>query len=102
MATSIQSILDAVGTALGVIKGIANTPGVNLLPYVSTVSSVVEVAQLALGQGKNIAALVASLQDTFAGGVPTQEQMDALDARIAAARAKLHAPLPDKEEGEDE
>ncbi len=96
----IKGLLDAVNTALGVIKGLADTPGVNLIPYVSTVSSVIGVAQIALKQGQNIADLVTGLKDTFAGGVPTQEQLDALDVRIAAARAKLHAPLPAKEEGE--
>ncbi len=99
MAT-IQSVLDAVGTALGVINGIAKTPGVNLLPYVSTVSSAIDVAQLALSQGKNIADLISSLKDTFAGGTPTDDQLAALDARIAAARAKLHSPLPPPEDGE--
>lgn len=97
----IKGILDAVSTALGVIKGIADTPGVNLIPYVSTVSSAIGVIQLAVGQGKNVVDLVTSLKSTFAGGVPTQAQLDALDARIAAARAKLHAPLPAKEEGEE-
>lgn len=99
---SIQSVLDAVGTALGVIKSLADTPGVNLLPYVNTVSSVIGVAQIALVQGKSIANLVADLKVTFDGGAPTLEQLAALDARIAAARAKLHAPLPDREEGEPE
>lgn len=97
---NISSVLDAVGTALGVINGIAKTPGVNLLPYVNTVSSAIDVAQLALSQGKNIVDLVTGLKDTFAGGTPTDAQLAALDQRIAAARAKLHAPLPDPEEGE--
>lgn len=98
---TIHSILDAVSSALGVIKTLAGTPGVNLLPYASTVSSAIDVAQVALSQGQNIADLITSLKETFAGGTPTQEQLDALDARIAAARAKLHAPLPDPEEGEE-
>jgi D-serine deaminase-like pyridoxal phosphate-dependent protein len=97
---SIQSVLDAVGTALGVIKSLADAPGVNLLPYVKTVSSVIDVAQIAIGQGKSIANLIADLKVTFDGGIPTPEQLAALDARIAAARAKLHAPLPEPEEGE--
>lgn len=98
----LKSVLDAVGTALGVIKTLADTPGVNLIPFVNTVSSAVSVAQLAIGQGQNIASLITSLKDTFSGGVPTQDQLDALDARIAAARAKLHAPLPPKEDGEED
>lgn len=98
--TDITSVLSAVNTALGVIKGLADAPGVNLLPYVSTVSSFVGVAQAALGQGQNIANLVTDLQSTFSGGAPTDAQIAALDARIAAARTKLHAPLPDPEDGE--
>lgn len=98
----IKGLLSAVGTALGVIKGVANTPGINLLPYVGTVSSVIDVAQIALKQGQNIADLVASLKDTFDGGLPTDEQVAALNADIAAARAKLHAPLPPREEGEED
>lgn len=97
-----KELLAAVGSALGVIKGIANTPGINLIPYVSTVSSVIDVAQIALKQGQNIADLVTGLKSTFSGGVPTQAQMDALDASIARKRAKLHAPPPPKEEGEED
>lgn len=97
---SLQSVLDAVSTALGVIKNIAKVPGINVLPYVNTVSGAIDVAQIALSQGQNIADLVASLKETFAGGTPTDAQLAALDARIAAARAKLHAPLPPPEEGE--
>jgi hypothetical protein len=98
----IKGLLDAVGTALGVIKSAADLPGVNLIPYVSTVSSVIGVAQIAISQGQNIANLVTDLKDTFSGGLPTDAQLAALDARIAAARTKLHAPLPEKEEGEED
>ena len=98
----IKNLLDAVGTALGAIQSAADLPGVKLIPYVSTVSSVISVAQAALGQGQNIANLVTDLKDTFSGGLPTDAQRAALDARIVAARAKLHAPLPAKEDGEED
>ena|SRR6478672_10196116 len=94
------SLLSALDTALGAIKTATDLPGVNLIPYVSTVSSVVSLAQLALSQRQNITNLVTDLQETFAGGLPTTAQLAALDARIAAARGKLHAPLPAPEEGE--
>lgn len=97
---NLHGILDAVGTAFGVIKNIAQVPGINLLPYVSTVSGAIDVAQLALAEGQNIADLVTSLKNTFAGGTPTDAQLAALDDKIAKARAKLHAPLPPPEEGE--
>lgn len=96
----LKTILGAVDTALGAIKTATNLPGVNLIPYVSTVSSAVGVIQLMLEQGKNVAGLVADLKETFSGGLPSEDKRAALDARIAAARAKLHAPLPPKEEGE--
>lgn len=95
-----QDILGAVNTALGAIKSAADLPGVNLIPYVSTVSSFIGLAQLAIGQGKNIAALVDDLKTTFSGGLPTEAQLSSLDGRIVAARAKLHATLPPKEAGE--
>lgn len=96
----INTVLNAVNTALGAIKSATDLPGVSLIPYVSTVSSFISLAQLAVGQGQNIAHLVTDLKDTFAGGLPTDAQRTALDDRIAAARAKLHAPLPPKEDGE--
>jgi hypothetical protein len=96
----LKTILGAVDTALGAIKTATNLPGVNLIPYVSTVSSAVGVIQLMLEQGQNVAHLVTDLKETFSGGLPSEDKRAALDARIAAARAKLHAPLPPKEEGE--
>ena len=39
----VKQILDAVDTALGYVKALADTPGVNALPYVSTISSVIGV-----------------------------------------------------------
>jgi hypothetical protein len=100
MTTSLTSVLGALSTALGAIKTAADLPGVNLIPYVSTVSSFIGLAQLAISQGQNISNLVTDLKTTFAGGLPTDEQLAALDARIAVARTKLHAPLPSPEEGE--
>jgi hypothetical protein len=101
MAT-FASILGAINTALSVIKTATAIPGASLIPYVSTVSSVVDTIQFALGKGANVAGLVSDLADTFSNGLPSQDKLDALDAKIAALRVKLHAPLPDKEEGEEE
>lgn len=98
---TLQGVLDAVGTALGALKSAADLPGVNLIPYVGTISSVIGVAQIALGQGQNIAHLITDLKETFAGGLPTEAQRLALDQRIEQARAKLHTPLPAPEEGEE-
>lgn len=100
MTISVTSVLNALNTALGAIKTAADLPGVDIIPYVSTVSSVISLAQLALSQGQNISNLVADLESTFSGGLPTDAQLAALDARIAASRATLHAPLPAPEDGE--
>lgn len=95
-----SSLLSAVVTALGVIKTAGNLPGINLIPYVSTVANVAGVLQFAIEKGKNVASDIAALKDTFANGLPSQDKLDALDARINALRDKLHAPLPPPEAGE--
>ena len=97
-----KSILGAIGSALGVVKTATSIPGINLLPYVSTIGSAVGVIEFALEKGESIAGFVKDFANTFADGVPSQDQLDALDAKIATARAKLHMPLPAPEEGEPE
>lgn len=100
--TDYKSLLTAVTTALGAISAAGNLPGVNLIPYVGTVASVAGLLQFALEKGVNVASDIAALKDTFSNGLPSQDKIDALDARIATLRAKLHLPLPPKEDGEDE
>lgn len=97
-----KGLLDAVVTALGVVQTAGNLPGVNLIPYVSTIASAAGVLQFAIEKGKNIASDIAAFKDTFANGLPSQEKLDELDTRIEALRVKVHAPLPPKEEGEEE
>lgn len=99
--TTINDVLSAVNTALGVIKTIAATPGVNLLPYASVVSSAISAIQAAEEIGTNIAPYVIALKNTFSGGVPTQADMDALDAKIALLNAEIDQALPDPESGEN-
>lgn len=98
--TDVRSVLDAISSALSVVQTVANTPGVNMIPYVSTVSGAISALQFAYKAGINITDHVAAIKDTFEDGVPTQEQLDALDTKIAELRAELHAPLPEKEDGE--
>lgn len=100
MSTSLNQVLDAVDMALGVIKTVADTPGVNLLPYAAVVSSSVSAIKAAETAGRNIAPYVMALSDTFSGGVPTLEQIAALDAKIIELDALVEAPLPPKEENE--
>ena len=99
---NLTQVLDAVNAALSVIKTVANTPGVNMIPYVSTVSSAISVLQAAYSAGKNITPYVEAIANTFSGGVPTQAELDALDAQIAELEAQVDAPLPPKEDGEPE
>ena len=97
-----KSLLDAFGNVASVVKTIADTPGVNLLPYATTVSSAVSAIQAGIRLGENVTTQVNALRDTFANGIPPQDKLDALDAKIATLRAKIHAPLPEKEEGEED
>lgn len=98
--SDIKQLLDTFNTVTGVIKTIAETPGVNMLPYASTVSAAIGGLQAAVNAGVNIVPYVTAIKDTFSGGVPTQEQLDALDAKIAELEALVDAPLPPKEAGE--
>lgn len=98
------TIMNSVDTALGVVQKFASVPGVNLIPYVSTISSVVSVGHALIAAGKEGVSLFQNMKTTFAAtdGLPTDEAMAALDAQIATARAKLHAPMPPREDGEPE
>lgn len=97
----LNSVLDAVSSALRVIKTVADTPGLNIIPYVATASSAISALQMAVSVGQNIVPYVTAIRDTFSGdGVPSQAQLDSLDAKIAELEAKIQAPLPPKEDGE--
>lgn len=98
----LKQVLDAVNSALSVIKTVTNTPGVSAIPYVSTISAAISAIQAAESVGMNIVPYVTAISDTFSGGTPTQAALDALDAKIAELEAQVQAPLPPKEEGEDE
>jgi hypothetical protein len=97
-----KAILEAFGNVAGVVKTIADTPGINLIPYASAVSDAVSAIQAGVALGVNVTTQVNALRDTFANGVPSQDKLDALDARIETLRAKIHAALPEKEEGEED
>jgi hypothetical protein len=99
MAT-VQDVLGTVNGVLNTLKEIASLPGVNMIPYVSTVSGAISALQAAAAIGVNIAPYLTALKDTFSGGVPTQAEMDALDAKIASLEALVDAPLPDKDPDE--
>jgi len=98
-----EKALDAVNQALTVIKTIADTPGVNMLPYVSTLSGAIGAIQAAASVGKNILPYVEAIKDTFdKDHPPTAADMAALDLKIAALEAEVYKPLGPPEEGEED
>lgn len=98
--SDIKQILETVDTVMTTIKSIADTPGLSLIPYVSTASSVIGAVHTAYTAGKNIEPYLTALKDTFSGGQPSQADLDALDAKIAELEGKVQEPLPPKEDGE--
>lgn len=98
----IKQLVETFNSVASVIKTVADTPGVNMIPYATTVSSAIGALQTAVNAGVNILPYVIAIKGTFDGGVPTQAQLDALDAEIARLEALVDAPLPPKEDGEPE
>lgn len=93
---------DVVSNALGVISNAGSIPGLNLIPYFNVVTSAAGAINVGLKAGIKVAPYVAAIEDTFINGLPTKDKLDALDAKIAELRAIVQAPLPSKEDGEDE
>lgn len=98
--SSWKRAFDVVQQALGVVAAAGNIPGVNLIPYVGTITAAAGAMQAGLNAGKNIAPYVAAVRETFSDGLPSAEKLSALDAKIAELEAKVAAPLPPKEDGE--
>ncbi len=98
----LQSLLAAFVNVANVVKTIADSPGVNLIPHADAVSNAITAIQAGIKIGQDVSSQITALRDTFANGVPSQDKIDALNDEIATLRAKLHAPLPDKEEGEED
>lgn len=97
-----KQAFDAVNTALGVINSAGHIPGVNLIPYVGTITAAAGALQAGLNAAVNVAPYVIAIKDTFTGGLPSQAKLDALDAKIAELEAKVDAALPPKEPGEED
>lgn len=98
--SSIQEILDAIDTAMSTVKTIADTPGVNLIPYVSTLSGVIGTVHAAYTAGKNIEPYITAIKNTFAKPDVSETDMVALDAKIAELETQVQTPLPAPEDGE--
>jgi hypothetical protein len=73
------------------------------LTIVSTISTVIKVAQAAVQAGKDAAPFIKAIYNTFAGKTEvTQADLDKLIAESDRLRVELHLPLPPPEEGEPE
>ena len=97
---SISDILEAMDKIMVGIKSVADTPGINLIPYVSTVSGIIGTVHMAYEAGKNITPYISAIKETFDGKAPSEDDLATLNARIAALDTEINAPLPPKEEGE--
>src|SRR5262249_37412113 len=100
---TVNQVLDAVSSALNVIKTVAATPGVKLLPYASTISSAVSAIQSAYSAGLNVLPYVLALKETFSGDkTPTHTQIESLNLKIKQLEEEIQAAPPPAEEGEPE
>jgi hypothetical protein len=97
-----KQAFDVINLALGAISTAGNTPGVNLIPYVSTVAAAAGALKAGLNAAVNIAPYVAAITETFSGELPSASQLAALDAKIAELEVLVAAPLPPKEDGEED
>lgn len=102
MDSDLQKFIDAVNTGLSVVKRIAELPGVSVIPYAATLSRAIAAVQTAVEAGQNIAPYIAAITDTFSNPDVSEDDLAALNAKIATLRAELHAPLPQKEAGEED
>lgn len=98
----ISKLLAGIETALGVVKQVSEIPGADLIPYVSTIKTVIGAVQAGIKLGKDVAPDVEDFIETFSGKIPTVEELAELNTRIADRQAKLHAPIPAREDGEPE
>lgn len=97
-----KSLLDAISGALRVIAKADDIPGLSLIPYLDTIAKSAEVIGRAIELGQNVKANIDAIRDTFGEDkkLPTPEEMQALDQRIAVLEERIMAPIPSKEEGE--
>ena len=91
----------AIRTALGAIKSVGSRPGINLLPYVSTVANAAGAIETAMDLGLKVEPYVNAIAETFRSGLPSASKLANLDAKISELHAAIQVPLPPREDGED-
>ena len=99
-----DKILTTTSNVLDVLQMIATTPGVNMIPYVSVAAGAITALNAAVKAGRDAKPYLDAIVGTFGEGgkVPTEEEIKALDDKIAALEAEVQKPLPPVEEGEPE
>lgn len=99
-----DKILTTTTNVLDVLQTIANTPGINMLPYVNVAAGAITALNAAVKAGRDVKPYLDAITGTFGEGgkVPTVEEMMALDEKIAELEAEVQAPLPPAEEGEED
>lgn len=104
MNPDLDKVLTTVDGILTILKTVADTPGVNLLPYAAVASSAIGALKMAVSAGRDIAPYIEAIGSTFGDGskVPTLEEVQALDLKIAELEAAVQEPLPPPEEGEED
>ena len=100
MAFDWKKAFEVVNQALGVIASAGDVPGVNLIPYVSVISSAAKAIQMGVNAGIKVAPYVEAIRETFAGGIPTPDKLAALDMKVKELEAIVYADLPAPDEGE--
>lgn len=100
MAFDWKKAFAVVNQALGVIASAGDIPGVNLIPYVSVISSAAKAIQAGVNAGVKVAPYIQAIQETFAGGLPSAEKLAALDIKIKELESIVYAELPEPDEGE--
>ncbi len=102
MVITWKSAFSVIRQALAVVKAAGSIPGVSLIPYVGTITAAAGAIEAGLNMAVNVAPYVEAVRDTFSGGLPSQAKLSALNARIAELEAIVAAPLPPREDGEED
>lgn len=70
---------------------------VQIAAIIQAIQSAISITEAVLRTAQDAAPFIAAIRDTFSGTDVTQEQLDALEARIDALSAELQEPLPPEE-----
>lgn len=70
---------------------------IQIAAILEAINMAIKVTQAVIQTGQDAAPFIAAIRQTFSGTDVTQEQLDALEARIDALSAELQEPLPPEE-----